>query len=292
MSNPGTALATIDGVVATLQHADTQVQIKRLLPADVTLERFTQAAVTAIRTKPEILECEKQSLYNAILRCAQDGLEPDGRQAALVSFNTNVGTKDKPVWVKKCQALKMVEGVIHLFGKAGVSAYAASVYANDKVRIWNDDDGQHVYHEPVMFGDRGERIGAYASGKSKTGRTWVEAMSMADLEVPKKATKQKDRDGNLTGPWRDVPDRMEQKSCLHRLSKRIPSIALRDDEDDGEGPQIVQVIEPPEPVRQTRAVVPGRPRALQAAVDQVEPEEAPAPPKEPPQEPARPDEVF
>src|SRR5208282_5576277 len=94
------------------------------------------------------------------------------------------------------------------------------------------DTGQHVEHEPMTFGDRGERVGAYACARIRaTGQTFIEAMNMEDLEVPKKATKSKDKSGNLYGPWADVPDRMEQKSCLHRICKRLPNVELQEDEE-------------------------------------------------------------
>ena len=274
----GTALSI---VVNTLKATETQQQIKQLLPPDVPLDRFTTAAIAAITHNADILDCDKQSLYNAVLSCAQDGLLPDGKQAAIVKFNTRVKTAQGEQWVKKAQRITMVEGAIHLLGKAGIRAYACSVYANDSIELWNDDSGQHIKHTPVTFGDRGERIGAYAVGRDKNGMTWVEAMSMEDLEVPKRATKSKDKDGNLYGPWKETPGRMEQKACLHRLSKRIPSAALREDDEFNDEPSMVTVAEPPASRPTTRAVVPGRPAALQAVVDQAPP---PPPPAQPPED--------
>ena len=226
-------VAVIDVVCRTLQAPQMQGIIKQALPPGVTEDRFTRATLTALRQNPDILDCDRNSLYNAIVRCAQDGLMPDGKQAAIVKFNVNVAKRGQPEqWVAKAQHMPMVEGIIHLLARAGVFAYAASVYENDTIQLWNDEDGQHVKHVPAKFGtDRGKRLGAFALGKTKDGQVYVEAMDMNDLEVPKRATKQKDRNGNLIGPWRDVPDRMEQKSCLHRLAKRIPSAALREEDE-------------------------------------------------------------
>lgn len=231
------AVTPMQRVINTLIAPQMQNVIQQALPPGVTLDRFTRATLTAIQQNPDILDCDRNSLYNAIARCAQDGLMPDGKQAAIVAFNTKVKIRGDDgrvaeAWIKKAQHMPMVEGIIHLLGKAGVSAYAVSVYENDEVELLNDEDGQHFSHRPAKFGTpRGARIGAVAVGKTKDGQVYVEAMTMEDLEVPKRATKQKDKDGNLTGPWRDVPDRMEQKSALHRLAKRMPHAALRDDDE-------------------------------------------------------------
>lgn len=264
------AVVPMEIVVRTLQAPQMQGIIKQALPPNVTLDRFTRATLTAIQQNPSILEADRNSLYNAITRCAQDGLMPDGRQAAIVTFSTKVKTPKGDVWVKKAQHMPMVEGIIYQLAKSGISAYAVSVYENDEFEAWNDENGQHVKHRPTKLGaTRGPRIGAYATGKTKDGWVYVEVMDMDDLEVPKRATKQRDKDGNLTGPWKDTPDRMEQKSCLHRLAKRIPSAALRDDDEFNESPpSATDVPAPPStPAETPPPEQPKRSRALQAVID-------------------------
>lgn len=264
---------------ATLTSADVKAQIKRMLPPDITIDKFTETTLAAVQNNPGILDCEKNSLYTAVLRCAQDGLLPDGRQAAIVSFNSKVpGTNQ---YVKKAQAMPMVGGIVHMFGKAGIKAYAASVFEYDKIRLWNDDSGQHIEHEPKTFGERGPRIGVYAVARDKHGNVWIEAANMEDIKVFTRATKQKNDKGELIGPWRDTPDRMEQKSVLHRLAKRIPHVAIREDDEFGEGsvvatvlPQIALAVEPADPAP-AAPPKPGRPRALQQVVDQSEPAQEP-----------------
>lgn len=195
-----------------------QQKVAQALPPGISLDRFTRTALTAIQIKPDIVRVERQSLYNAIVTAAQQGLLPDGREGALVAYRV----KDGQNWIEKAQFQPMVAGVIKRFGEAGVLAYAASVYQNDKIRIWNDDTGQHVEHEPVMFGERGEFIGVYAVARTSDGRTYVEAMPLQEIDKIKAASRSKDRDGNIVGPWKDWPERMAQKSALHRLGRRVP----------------------------------------------------------------------
>ena len=272
-------------VVAGLTDERMQKSFKDVLPANVTVDRFTKVTLTAIQSSPEVLEADRQSLYQACVHAAARGLLPDKKEGALVVFNTKMPDGS---WVKKVQFLPMPEGIIKEMAKAGVSAYAVSVYEKDELEIWNDDDGQHVRHKPVIFGDRGARLGAFAAGKTKEGRSYVEAMNMDDIARVRSRSKQKDKEGNPTGAWKTDTERMEQKSALHRLRKRIPMVGyeFNDDEDsDVDLSQPAEAVVATQPPTQTEAAPAGRkrPRALQAVVD------APAPP---PEAPPPPDDTF
>lgn len=267
-------VAPIDYIVNTIQHREMQEVIRKTLPPGCSQERFTQAVVAALKHRPDVVaDCDRNSVYNAIVEAAKDGLLPDGRHGALTVFNTKVGDK----WIKKCQFLIMPEGIIDKLAALGITVYAASVYAGEKIRIWNDENGQHIEHEPATFGERGERIGAYACAKiQKSGVCYVEAMNMEDLQAPRKVTKSKDKNGNLVGPWVDFPDRMEQKTCLHRVCKRLPNVEIPDDPEFRDDVPRPAVTIDSAPV----AVAPapksnGRPAALQKVVDVVE--ESPPP---------------
>lgn len=253
-------------VAKYLESPDMQAKFVKALPPDVSVDRFTRVVMTAISMKPELLEADRTSLYTSCLTAAKDGLVPDGREGVLNVFSTNVGTKQSPRWIKKVQWMPMIEGVIKQMAKAGISVYAASVYANDQIRVWNDDRGQHVEHTPVLFGERGARIGAYAVGRTKSGHVQVEAMNADDLAKARAASK--NADGAIYQLW---GDRMEQKTCAHRLRKRMaildPEIAeaLRRDEEEGlDDPPLPEGA----PTPTTEIPEPGRrSRTLQAVVD-------------------------
>ena len=259
--------------------------IGRLLPPGIPVDRFTQTTIVAIQHNPDVLNADRQSLYNAISRAATDGLLPDGKEGALVIYNQK---DQRGNFYKVVRWMPMVEGIIKMLGKANISAYAASVYSNDTLEIWNDDDGQHVKHKPVVFSDRGEMIGTFACAKVGT-RTYVEALNMDEVSKIASVSRSKDKNGNPVGPWKEWPDRMAQKSALHRLKKRLPIIdssvsdALRDPEEDPEivAPEDVPQLPPPDaPVSEAPAR--RRPRALQSVIDKTvdltpEPVEAPPP---------------
>lgn len=258
-------------VCQSLVHPEMQAKFKQVLPADVSLDRFTRVTLTAIQKNPAILDCDRTSFYNSCLDAANRGLMPDGKEGAIVAFRQKEGPS-------KAQFMPMPEGIIKELAKAGVAAHAISVYEKDQVEIWNDDDGQHFKHVPKVFGDRGERIGAVAWAKAANGRTYVEAMNMDDLLRVAQVSRSKDRNGNIVGPWAQWPERMEQKSALHRLRKRIPIVGhedvvarLQEDEEAiGADLPVADANVPVEP-EAARAAAPTaqkpRPKGLQAALD-------------------------
>jgi len=226
-------------IVATIRSDDFQRNLASQLPKHIPVERFTATTVVAINQNPDLLLADRPSLYNAILKASAEGLMPDGNDGVLNVYSTNVAPKGQsPNYVKKVQWQRMVGGIIKQFAKAGINAYVVSVYKNEQLEVWNDGDGQHVRHEPILFGDRGERVGALAVAKMRDGTVRCEAMNMDDLAKAKQASK------SPGVPWTTWPDRMEQKSCLHRLRKRVAILdpeaeaALRalDDEFDDELP--------------------------------------------------------
>lgn len=258
-------------VCRTLVTPEMQQKFKAVLPPDVSLDRFTRVTLTAIQKNPAIINCDRTSLYNSCVDAANRGLMPDGREGAIVSFRQ----KDGPT---RAQFMPMPEGIIKELAKAGVKAHAVSVYDKDSVEIWNDDDGQHFSHRPVVFGDRGDRIGAVAWAKDAQGRTYVEALNMDDLLRVAQVSRSKDQQGNIVGPWAQWPERMEQKSALHRLRKRIAILGADDIVERLQADEVADVAEPIETVpaptarAQTASAEPPaqkRPRGLQAVMDRA-----------------------
>ncbi|MGD9882315.1 MAG: recombinase RecT [Reyranella sp.] len=277
--SPGRAVAKV------LESSDMRGKFMEALPPDIPPDRFTRVVITAINMRPELLDADRQSLYTSCLRAAQDGLLPDGREGVLNIYNTNVGTKERPQWVKKVQWMPMVEGVIKQMAKAGISVYAATVHAHDKIRMWNDDRGQHIEHEPAMFTtDSGPMIGVYARGVDRNGNVQIEAMNIDEINQARKASK--NANGAIFEQW---PDRMAQKTVLHRLRKRMaildPKIAedMRRAEIDDLDVDDDDI--PPPPVKTEMPQAGQRPRALQAVVDHGQPpdeyEDIPSPAQAP-----------
>lgn len=189
-------------------------EFKSALPPQIPVERFIRTTITAVQMQPALLDADRRTLLAACMRAAQDGLLPDGREAAFVIFNRKGGTPT-------VQYMPMIGG---LFKKARNSGEIASlgahvVYARDKFHYVLGDD-EHIDHVPLLAGDRGEPIAAYAIAKTKDGAIYREVMSHADIEKVRKVSRAKD-----DGPWVDWWAEMARKTVFRRLAKRLPSSA-------------------------------------------------------------------
>src|ERR1700751_4253441 len=103
MSNP-TALANTAATsvpakpMETVRQALEKMipQFQLALPKHITPQRMLRVAMTAIQNTPKLLDCDRHSLYAAIMKAAQLGLEPDGilGQAYLIPFDKSIKGAD------------------------------------------------------------------------------------------------------------------------------------------------------------------------------------------------------
>lgn len=212
-------------------------QFALALPEHVSAERFVRIVVTAIQSNPDLQSADRDSVLGAALKCAQDGLIPDGREAALVVYNTKVKYKDengrdREAWVKKAQYMPMIAGILTKVRRSGElhSLSANVVYEKDAFEYELGDE-ERLIHRPYMSGPRGKAIAAYAIAKTKDGGIYREVMSVEQIEKVRGVSRAKNN-----GPWVDWWDEMARKSVMRRLSKRLPmstdltQIFARDDD--------------------------------------------------------------
>jgi recombination protein RecT len=207
-------------------------QIAAALPAHITPDKFIRTVLTAVTQTPDLLQVDRRTLFNAAVKCATDGLIPDGREAALVVFNV----KDKVGggWVKSAQYMPMVRGLIKLARQSGeISTLSANiVYENDEWDYVLGDD-EKLTHRPNMTSDRGAPKLVYATVTFKDGSRQREVLTMADVAKARAVSKSKDG-----GPWTQWFDEMAKKTAIRRLLKYVslsPDVeraASRDDDTD------------------------------------------------------------
>lgn len=190
---------------------------KSALPAHISVEKFTRVAQTAIIGNPDLMEADRQTLFAACVRLAQDGLLPDGREAALVIFNAK--DKSSGGWTKKVQAMPMIAGVLKKLRQSGEVAKISAqvVYENDEFVVSYGFDEDVTHRPPSLDKPRGKPIGAYATAILKDGSRLLEVMSLEEIEKVRNVSRSKDK-----GPWVEWFSEMARKTVMRRLSKRLP----------------------------------------------------------------------
>lgn len=196
-----------------------ETHFKCALPAHITVERFTRVTMTAIQQNKDLLFADRETLFSACLKAAQDGLLPDGRESAFVIYNKKVKKDGKDEWIKSVQYMPMISGILKKIRNSGELSSVTSqiIFEKDKFRYWVDDTGEHLEHEPLLFGDRGKILGVYAIAKTKDGSVYIEPMTREQVEQVRKSSKAANG-----GPWVDWWDEMARKTAVRRLAKRLP----------------------------------------------------------------------
>jgi recombination protein RecT len=217
------ALTAIDEVRVNLDKM--KPEFEKALPAHVSVDKLIRTAMTAIQTNPALLRADRRTLFASCLKAATDGLIPDGREAALVTYDTKNGTI--------AGYLPMVGGILKKVRNSGELSSITSqlVYENDEFDYHIDDDGEHVKHKPAIFSQRGKILGVYALAKTKDGATYIEVMNTNEVMAIKECSRAKN------GPWSGAFQyEMWRKSAIRRLAKRLPmstdleEVIRRDDE--------------------------------------------------------------
>jgi len=182
-------------------------QFAQSLPKHIKPEKFVRVVMTAIGNNPDLCDLERNSFFASCLKAAQDGLLPDGKEAAIVPFGG------------KAQYMPMIAGILKKVRNSGELATitAQVIYKNDKFEYWIDMRGEQLKHHPEIFGDRGDPIGVYAQALTKDGGVYIEILTMDQIKAIQSMSKGKNTPWN--GPFKTE---MWKKSALRRLSKRLP----------------------------------------------------------------------
>lgn len=179
---------------------------KKALPEHISPEKFVRIVLTAVQRNPDLLNAGRDSVYAACMLAAQDGLLPDGREAAMVMFG------------RTCTYMPMVSGILKKIWNSGTvkSISPHCVYENEEFDRWVDEKGEHMIHKPKLS-DRGNFKCVYAIAETKEGGILIEVMSIDDIEQVRNVSKNKNG-----GPWKDWFQEMAKKTVIRRLAKRLP----------------------------------------------------------------------
>ena len=244
-ASPGTDLAVTDAKRNWLEQYGTY--IGDALPQNLNASHFKATAYAAL---DKVVNCDKDTVRDALLACARFGLAPDGKHAAIVPFG------------KTATFVPMYEGFIELMFRSGRvdSVHFGWIREADQWDYIPSAPSPHDFvHKPridLPKSARGPVILAYAFAWIKGGgRSQVILLNRYDAEEIRdeysKSYKRAENSGRRDSAWHTNFDGMWAKSCVRRLAKVVPTSQelidlLRADEaaDMGMAPAVVRVVPP------------------------------------------------
>ena len=267
-----------------------QALIKRmdqLQTLKISKEHFQQMLLNALVRNPQLASCSQVSLYDAVFRCVEWGMAPDGKHGAIVPMRKQ-GKMSAEFW-------PMIDGILIKVRQAipNIAIHSDVAFNGDE---WDDIRGTNpsLFHKPNPDVDRSEQnmLAVYAVAHMPGNPVpEYEVMYANEAMVFKK---------NNKGPWTTWPIQMYRARVLKRLLSRLPinlslmnqlnqseEEVLEIDEDtvvDAE-PIDVTPIEAPPPAPAKKAPAKKAPAKKAAPAPQPAPEPEPEPEPEPAPEP-------
>jgi len=202
MSN---ALTKARDEFSALLHSETSTaKLKKLLPPDVSIDVFQSVVTRALAEDPALLSTNKESLFLACSRAAQDGLLPDKREGAMV------------VYKGKAQWQPMVAGLRKRAAMAGFTIDAQNVFSNDYFD-YQLGDQPFIDHKPPQFGTpRGDYLGTYAIATGPDGRKYRAVIEKPEMDQVRSVSRMPN------GIWKDWYYKMTLKTAIKLLFKSLP----------------------------------------------------------------------
>ena len=196
--------------------------IKAVLPQHMTPDRMMKIALRALRTTPKLMNCSINSLFGAVITCAQLGLEPNTPQGHiyLIPF------ENRKKGITEVQVIIGYKGLIDLARRSGeiISISSHAICHGDPHEIFFGTE-ERIEHRPNLTGGRGDVIGFYAVAKLVGGGTQFEFMSSSEINVIRDGSQgyKTARKYNKTDtPWISNYEEMGRKTVIRRLCKYLP----------------------------------------------------------------------
>ena len=187
-----------------------------VLPKVCTPDRFARVALSCIKKNEKLMQAVltkegRLSLAEQFMKCAELGIEPDGRRAYLIPYKNEINL------------IIDYKGIAELAMRSG---YISNIHAD---KVCDNDDfeynmGEIVKHKIDFKGDRGSPYAYYSIVTFKDGTKKCEVMSKDEID------KIKERSSawsawikyKKTCPWNTDYDEMAKKTVFKRLAKWIP----------------------------------------------------------------------
>jgi len=206
-------LAKVDQIRGIMTSPKMMEQFAMALPNHVHPDKFVRVVMTAVTQNEALQRANPKTLYAACMKSAQDGLMPDGREAAIV------------VYGDKAEYMPMTQGLMKLARNSGevLKVSVRIVKANDEFSYVLGDE-EMIIHGPALK-DRGDTIGAYSIVHLKSGevtREWMDVDQIIVIRDKTKAYRAYKAKKIKATPWADDFDEMCRKTVFKRHTKYLP----------------------------------------------------------------------
>jgi recombination protein RecT len=226
-------LTRLDGQLVTRQHV-----LSPMLPVHIPFAKFRATVLTAVSRNPELISADRRSLIGAATMACQDGLLPDGREAALVIFNE--WKKEGAQWraVPKVQYMPMLQGLRKKILQSGevASLVAKCVYrAEVEAGAFEYEEGTDGFlrHRPMLeleleLNDD-DILAAYSIATMRDGSKSFDVMRRFEINKVRQKSQtgatgpgRDGKDRKAKGPWVDWFPEMAVKTVVRRHAKSLP----------------------------------------------------------------------
>lgn len=209
-------------------------RIKNFLGSEHNALKFLSAVMFVAQTTPQILACERNSVYRAFMKCAELGLYPSSIswEAFIIPYNKSVKEWNKWIKISEAQFQLGYQWIVTLLIRSWVSGiYSGIIRENDK-SSYVDWVVKHEIDMKLTAEERWEPIGAYATAIYNWQRI-SHYMNISDIykfrNFSKSAFTKNDKtwekELSSNTPWNPEKDPelwMPRKTVLKQLSKFLP----------------------------------------------------------------------
>lgn len=214
---------TNDLIILENQFKPLAPQFAQVLGNTMPVERLIRTVMVSVERLPKLIQCDRQSLFNAAMSAAVLGLEVDGvtGQAFLIPF------------AGKAQLVVGYKGYATLAARSGLTVTGSVVREGDAFDYELGDRG-FVRHKPKLEGRDRRIIAAWATAAAHDRPPIVQVLGIDDILAIKAKSPGAKRDDS---PWKDPAigfPAMAEKSAKRRLARSMPlnvmQLAARMDE--------------------------------------------------------------
>lgn len=174
--------------------------------------KFMSAVVYSVQKTPKLLECDKESLMQSFMTCAEYGFYPSNASGEAYVLPSK----------GKAQFQLGYQGLVTLMFGAGVSAIHADVIRSNDKYTYENGVLNHTIDLIKTKAERGQIIAAYASA-IVNGEKIYSVMNIQDIMAHgKKFSKSFDSEYSSWKTANDPESWMPKKTVLKQLGKLMP----------------------------------------------------------------------